>query len=149
MSTIDSLLSELRQAASTTDLSLRCQFSGQLQRLARSVATPRQSMQLFGHTYTEQRVARIAADLEFFTILAVSEDSLRTKDVASKGGGDPILIGSEYRASQQNLILTSARSHLKIFCFDVHLLAAPPGKGNIMIGFNAVNRAFQELPDFL
>lgn len=29
------------------------------------------------------------------------------------------------------------------------LLASPPGKGNIMFGFNTLNKAFQELPDFL
>ena len=119
MSTIDSLVSQLGQAASTADLSLRYQLSGQLQRLARSIATPRQTMQHYGYTYTEQVVARIAADLDLFTILAQSEGPLRTEDVASKSGGDPLLIGSEYRASQQNHILTSARSHLETSCFDV------------------------------
>ncbi|EDN92468.1 hypothetical protein SS1G_08331 [Sclerotinia sclerotiorum 1980 UF-70] len=30
-----------------------------------------------------------------------------------------------------------------------HLLASPAGKGNIMFGFNTLNKALQELPDFL
>ena len=68
----------------------------------------------------EQIVARFAAALDLFTILAQSEGPLRTKDVSSKSGGDPLLIGSEYRASQHNLILTSARSHLETSCFDVY-----------------------------
>ena len=70
MSTIDSLLAQLEGAASTADLSLRYRLSGQLQRLARSIATPRQLMQHYGYTYTEQVAARIAADLDLFTILA-------------------------------------------------------------------------------
>ena len=120
MSTIDSLLSQLGQAASTADLSLRYQLSGQLQRLARSIATPRQTMQHYGYLYTEQVVARIAADLDIFTILAQSEGPLRTNDVASKSGGDPLLIGSKYRASRQIFILISARSHLETSCFDIY-----------------------------
>ena len=120
MSTIESLLSQLAQAATTADLSLRYQLSGQLQRLARSIATPRQTMQHYGYMYTEQAVARIAADLDLFTILAQSEGALRTEDIASKSGADPKLIGLENRASQQTLMLTSARSHLEASCFDVH-----------------------------
>ena len=120
MSTIESLLSQLGQAASTADLSLRYQLSEQLQRLARSIATPRQIMQHYGYTYTEQVMARIAADLDLFTILAQSEVPLSTMDIANKSGGDPVLIGLEYVASQQTLILTSARSYLETSCFDVY-----------------------------
>ena len=90
---IESLLSQLAQAASTEDLSIRHQLSGQLQKLARSIATPRQIMQHYGYTYTEQVVARIAADLNLFAILAESDDLLKTEDIASKSGGDPTLIG--------------------------------------------------------
>ena len=120
MSTIESLLSQLGQAASNADLSLRYQLSGQLQRLARSIATPRQIMQHYGYMYTEQVMARIAADLDLFTILAQSEGPLSTGDIASKSGGDPALIGSDYGASQQTSILTSARSYLETSRFDVY-----------------------------
>ena len=77
-------------------------------------------MEHYDHTFTEHVVARITADLELFTILAQSKGPLRTKDVASKSSDDPLLTGSEYRASQQNLMLISARSHLETSCFDVY-----------------------------
>lgn len=50
-------------------------------------------MQHFGYTYTEQVVARIAAELNLFTILVESDVPLKTEDIASKSGGDPALIG--------------------------------------------------------
>lgn len=90
---IDSLLEQLAQAASTADLSLRYRLSRQLQRLARSIATPRQLMTHYGYTYTEQVAARIASDLNLFTILAESDGPLKTEDIASKCGADPVLIG--------------------------------------------------------
>ena len=120
MSTIESLLSQLEQAASTADLSLRYQLSEQLQRLAQSVATPRQIMQHYGYGYTEQVISRIAADLDLFTILAQSEGPLRTTDIASKSGGDPVLIGLENTPSQQIFMLISARSHPETSCIDVY-----------------------------
>ena len=93
MSTIESLLSQLRQAASTADLSLRFKLSEELQRLARSVATPRQMIRQYGYMYTDQAIARVAADLDIFTILVQSEGPLKTADIAAKSGGGPALIG--------------------------------------------------------
>lgn len=106
MSNIDPLLAQLEDAASTADLSVRYRLSGRLQRLARSVATPRQLMQHYGYTYTEQVAARIAADLGIYTILAHSEDALKTEDIAKKSGGDSALVGMVNRASQQTFTLT-------------------------------------------
>lgn len=93
MSTIESLLSQLAQVANTADLSLRHRLSEQLHSLSRSIATPRQVMQYHGYMYTEQVVARIAADLDLFTLLSESNNSLRTEDIAQRCGADPILIG--------------------------------------------------------
>ena len=95
MANIESLLSKLEQAVGTTDLSTRYQLSRRLQGLARSIATPRQTMQHYGYTYTEQVVARTAADLDLFTLLAQSEDPLKTEEIASKSGAAPPLIGLE------------------------------------------------------
>jgi hypothetical protein len=94
MASIESLLSQLSEAANSADLSVRYRLSGQLQNLARSIATPRQLMQHYGYTYTEQVVARIAAELNLFTILAESNGPLNVEDIAKKSGGDPALIGS-------------------------------------------------------
>lgn len=74
-------------------------------------------------------------------------------------------MSAEYKASQQNLIPTSTRSHLEKSCFDIYhcrrressfaadettrLLASPLGKANIMFGFNTLNKAFQDLSDSL
>jgi hypothetical protein len=99
MSAVESLLSQLAEAAKTTDLSVRYRLSRELQRLSRSVATPRQVMQHYGHLYTEQVVARIANDLHIFTILTESDGPLRTEEVASKCGADPTLIGSQNYSS--------------------------------------------------
>jgi hypothetical protein len=120
MSTIESLLSQLGQAATTADASIRYKLSGQLQHLARSIATPRQMLQHYGYTYTEQVAAKIANDLDLFTILSQSEGPLKSVDIASKCGGDAVLIGLEHGASQQGFILTSARSHLEAPCCDVY-----------------------------
>src|SRR4051812_30913163 len=98
MSTIESLVSQLAEAAKTADLSVRYRLSGELQRLARSIATPRQVMQHYGHLYTEQVVARIANDLNIFTILTESDGPLKTEELASKCGGDPALIGQRNRS---------------------------------------------------
>ena len=98
MSAIESLISQIGEAASTADLSLRYRLSGQLRRLATQIATPRQIMQHYGYMYTEQVIAKAAADLDIFAILAQSESPLTTEDVASKCGGDPTLIGLEKKA---------------------------------------------------
>ena len=52
-------------------------------------------MQHFGYTYTEQVAARIAADLDIFSILSQSGKPLKSEDIASKCEGDPALIGSK------------------------------------------------------
>jgi hypothetical protein len=93
MSAIESLLSQLGEAASTADLSLRFKLSAQLQSLAHSIATPTQIMQHYGYMYTEQLVVKIAADLDLFTILAESEGPLKIEDIASKTGADSSLLG--------------------------------------------------------
>ena len=93
MSTIESLLSELGQAVNTADLSTRYRLSRQLQRFARSIATPRQNIQHYGYIYTEQVVAKVAADLDIFSILAQSEAPMTTEAISAKCGGDATLIG--------------------------------------------------------
>jgi hypothetical protein len=94
MSTIESLLSQLRQAVATANLSVRYNLSKDLQRLATEVATPRQVIQHYGYTYTAQAVARVAVDLKLFAILAHSNTPLKTEDIASKAGADPALTGT-------------------------------------------------------
>jgi hypothetical protein len=121
MSTIESLLSQLTQAASTADLSLRYRLSEQLQRLARSIATPRQRIVHYGYTYTEQAVVKIATDLNLFTILEESDGPLKTEEIAAQSGGDSMLIGlppENLNYLYENLLLTFTRSYIKIPCFD-------------------------------
>ena len=71
---------------------MRYRLSRQLQRLARSIATPRQSIQHYGYLYTEQVVAKAASDLDIFSILAQSAAPMTTADISSKSGGDAALI---------------------------------------------------------
>ena len=119
MSTIESLISQLERAASTADLTLRYKLSGQLQRLARAIATPRQTMQHFGYTYTEQVIAKAAADLGLFEILSQSEGPLKTDEVASKSGADPALIGLATEVSLLAFILMFTRPHPEASRFDI------------------------------
>jgi hypothetical protein len=91
--TIDTLLTQLDQAISTADLTVRHRLSEQLQRLARSIATPRQLMTHYGYSYTEQVAAKVAADLQIFTILSENDGALGAGDIAAKCGADPVLIG--------------------------------------------------------
>lgn len=95
MSTVQSLLSQLEEAISTTELSLdqRFKLSTQLKGLAHSIATPRQVIQHYGYMFTEQLVVNIAADLDLFTILAESGSPLNVKDIANKTGADALLLG--------------------------------------------------------
>ncbi|KAI9641135.1 hypothetical protein NHQ30_010565 [Ciborinia camelliae] len=149
MSTIESLLSQLTQAASTADLSLRFQLSKQLHALSRSIATPRQILQYHGYMYTEHMMARIAADLDLFTILAESNGPLNTEDISRKCGGDPTLIDRILKHLASTYTITEVRQSTYAANETTRLLASPVGKGNIMYGFNTLNKAFQELPDFL
>lgn len=91
--TLESLLSQVTLLASNADLSLRYKISNQLSQLARSIATPRQIMTGHGFMYTEQVMVKIASDLDIFTILTQSETSLKTEDIASTCGCDPVLAG--------------------------------------------------------
>jgi hypothetical protein len=100
MANIESLLEQVQQAASTADSSLRFRLSNQLQRLARSIATPRQTMQSFGYAYTEQVAAKIAGDLDLFSILAQSNGPSNINEIAEKTGGDPTLIGKKDLSSR-------------------------------------------------
>lgn len=93
MSTIESLLTQLAQAANSADPSLRHQLSDQLQLLARSISTPRQIMHHYGYTYTEQVVSRIASDLNIFAILVENDGPIKTEEIANKTHADPALIG--------------------------------------------------------
>lgn len=93
--TVEELLSQLGHAVSNADLSVRYRVSAKLQGLARSIATPRQTIQHYGYLYTEQVMARVAADLDLFTILAQSDEPMTTEEITSKCGGDPALIGME------------------------------------------------------
>ncbi|KAM3071367.1 hypothetical protein ACMFMG_008959 [Clarireedia jacksonii] len=149
MSVIESLISQLEEAAKTVDLSVRYRVSGQLQRLARSIATPRQVMQHYGHLYTEQVAARIANDLNIFGILTENDGPLKAEEVASKCGCDPALIDRILR----HLASTYMIAEVGVSTFTANevtrLLATPAGEGNIMYGFNTSNKAFQELPDYL
>ncbi|PQE06383.1 O-methyl transferase B protein [Rutstroemia sp. NJR-2017a WRK4] len=149
MSIIESLVSQLAEAAKTADLSVRYQLSGELQRLARSIATPRQVMQHYGHLYTEQVVARIANDLKIFSILSESDGPLKTEQVASKCGGDPALIDRILRHLASTY--TIAEVGLSTFAANevTRLLATPAGEGNLMYGFNTLNKALHALPDYL
>jgi len=149
MSTIESLLAQLGQAASSADSSIRYRLSGQLQRLARSIATPRQLMQHHGYMYTEQVVAKIAADLNLFTILAESDGPLKTEDIASKSGADPMLIDRILRHLASTYTIAEAGESSFAANESTRLMASPAGKGNLIFGFNTLNKAFQELPDFL
>lgn len=84
MSSIETLLSEIEEIASTADLSIRHRLSEKLRCLSCSIATPRQAMQYHGHMYTEHVVARIAADLDLFTILTENDGPLNTEEIAKK-----------------------------------------------------------------
>ena len=122
-------------------------------------------MQHFGYTYTEQAVARAATDLDLFAILAQSEGPLSTEDIARKSGGDLVLIGLRKRGFirflyqslldrlLRHLASTYAVTEVGVSSFAANettrLLASLAGKGNIMFGFNILNKAFQALPDFL
>lgn len=95
MSNMKSCLSQLELLASenTGDLALRFKLSARLQQLAHSVATPTQIMQHYGYMHTEQVVAKIAADLDLFTILAESQDSMKVDKIALRTGADASLLG--------------------------------------------------------
>lgn len=121
MSTLESLTAQIVQMASTADNSLRYRLSGQLQRLARAIATPRQIMQHYGYTYTEQVMAKIAVDLDIFSILSKSEGPMKTEDVASKTGGDPALISTMSQTLwPEQLVLMPARSYIETPCLKRH-----------------------------
>jgi hypothetical protein len=94
MSTIQSLLSQLEEALSTTKLSFdpRFKLSTQLKSLAHSIATLRQVIQHYGYMFTEQLVVKIAADLGLFTILAKSRSYSTVEDIATKTEADPLLL---------------------------------------------------------
>ncbi|KAF7948887.1 hypothetical protein EAE96_008069 [Botrytis aclada] len=143
MSSIETLVSEIEQIASTADLSIRYWLSEQLRRLSRSIATPRQVMQYHGYMYTEHVVAKIAVDLDLFVILAENDGPLNTEEIAKKCG-DRILrhLASTYTITEVTQSTFTANE-------TARLLASPAGKGNIMYGFDTLNKAFQELPDFL
>ncbi|CAG8958658.1 hypothetical protein HYFRA_00011499 [Hymenoscyphus fraxineus] len=149
MSTIESLLSQLAEAVKTADPSLRHQLSGQLHRLASSISTPRQLMHHYGYSYTDQVVARIASDLNIFTILVENDGPIKTEEVAIKTNADHALIDRILR----HLASTYTIEEVGVSTFSANdatrLLASPAGKGNIMFGFNTMNKAFQELPDYL
>ncbi|KAL9622889.1 MAG: hypothetical protein Q9160_002815 [Pyrenula sp. 1 TL-2023] len=149
MSTIDSLLAQLEEAATKAEFSVRYQLSGQLQRLARSIATPRQLMQHYGYTYTEQVAARIAADLGLFTILTQSKDPLTTDEIATKSGGDPTLVDRVLRHLASTYTIAEIGESVFAANEATHSLASLPGEGNIMFGFDFLNKAFQQLPAFL
>ncbi|CAD6448723.1 35c97764-98e9-4b0b-85eb-c879caea947e [Sclerotinia trifoliorum] len=149
MSTIESLLSQLKEAARTADLSVRFQLSEQLLALSRSVATPRQILQYHGYLYSEHVTAKIAVDLDLFTILAENNGPLNTEDVSKKCGGDLTLIDRILKHLASTYTITQVGESSFAANETTHLLASPAGKGNIMFGFNILNKAFQELPDFL
>jgi hypothetical protein len=92
MSNIESLLSQLTEAASTADLSVRFKLSEQLQSLAHSITTPTQIMQHYGYMHTKQMVVKITADLDLFKILAESDGPLKTEGIASKTSADSSLL---------------------------------------------------------
>lgn len=94
MSAIQSLISQLEETLSTTDLSLDLRFklSTQLESLAHSIATPKQIVQHYGYMFTGQMVAKIAADLDLFTILAENGNALHVDDIATKTGADSLLL---------------------------------------------------------
>jgi hypothetical protein len=50
-------------------------------------------MQHYGYTYTDQVIAKTAAELNLFTILVERNGPLNVEDIAKKSGGDPALIG--------------------------------------------------------
>jgi hypothetical protein len=59
-------------------------------------------MQHYGYMYTEQVVAKIAADLNLYGILAESETPLKSAEIASKAGADAALIGRRTRTELVN-----------------------------------------------
>ncbi|TVY21109.1 Demethylsterigmatocystin 6-O-methyltransferase [Lachnellula arida] len=149
MSTIESLLSQLRQAAATADLSVRYHLSKDLQRLATAVATPRQVMQHYCYTYTAQAVARIAVDLKLFAILTQSNTLLKTEDIAGKAGADPTLTDRLLRHLASTYAIDEVGESAFAANDTTRLLASAPGEGNIVWGFDTLNPAIQKLPAFL
>lgn len=93
MAAIESLISQIKDTAKTDDLSLRFKLSVRLQSLAHSIATPEQIVQHYGYMFTEQLVARIAADLDLITIIAKNKGPMKVEDIAINTGADPRLLG--------------------------------------------------------
>ncbi|CAG8979375.1 hypothetical protein HYALB_00002501 [Hymenoscyphus albidus] len=149
MTDIESLISQIRDAAKTADLSLRFKLSMQLQSLAHSIATPEQIMQHYGYIFTEQLVARIAAYLDIFTILAQSEGALKVGDIAVKTGADPLLLDRILRHLAATYTINEVGESTFAANDATKLLASPVGWGNLMFGCNILNKAFQELPKLL
>ncbi|KAL9113315.1 MAG: hypothetical protein Q9227_002650 [Pyrenula ochraceoflavens] len=98
-------------------------------------------MQHFGYSYTEQVAVKIAADLNLFGILAQNEGALGTKDIATR---TRIMrhLASTYTIAEVGDSTFAANE-------TTRLLASPAGKGNVMFGFNILNKAFYKLPEFL
>lgn len=90
----DSLIEQLTKAASTVHSTVHFKLGEQLQQLARSIATPRQQMLHLGFTYTEQAMAKIAVDLNLFSVLAEVAGALEIDSIASIVGCDAALLGA-------------------------------------------------------
>ncbi|TVY80801.1 Demethylsterigmatocystin 6-O-methyltransferase [Lachnellula suecica] len=106
-------------------------------------------MQHYGYMFTEQLVAKIAADLDIFTILAQSEGPMKVEDIATKTGADPLLLDRILRHLAATYTINEVGESTFAANDATKLLASPVGWGNLMFGCNILNKAFQELPKLL